>query len=334
MLKTNYAAAPAALLSLLLALSLTLTGCDGGKGDNGGTTDTVIVEPFKAIAPDFSADSAYHFIEQQLAFGPRVPGTPAHKACGDWIVTKFKSYGAEVTEQTAEIKDRMQKLIPMRNIIASFNPASTARVMVTAHWDCRPMADKDGKNPSAPVPGANDAASGVAVMLEIARILQSQAPTVGIDLICWDAEDNGAYEDNMSWCQGSQYWAKHPHKSNYSARFGINLDMVGAKDARYTKDGYSLQNALRETENLWSIAAQLGYGNYFSGAVTNFSSIDDHFFVMDGTGIPMVEVIDRNITSGEFFPHWHTTTDDINAIDRATLKATGQSVLEVLYREK
>ncbi|MFN8395371.1 MAG: M28 family peptidase [Bacteroidia bacterium] len=333
MSKTKFSAF--AIGAVAACLTLGTFGCKPDQGGtNGGPKDTVKVEPFKAIAPDFSADSAYKFIEQQLAFGPRVPGTPAHKACGDWIVSAFKGYGAEVTEQTAEIKDRTQKLIPMRNIIASYNPASTARVMVSAHWDCRPMADKDGKNPGAPVPGANDAASGVAVMLEIARILHSKAPSIGIDLICWDAEDNGAYEDNTSWCQGSQYWAKHPHKSGYSARFGINLDMVGAKDARYTKDGYSQQNALRETENLWSIAAQLGYGNYFSGAVTGFSSIDDHFFVMDGTGIPMVEVIDRNITSGEFFPHWHTTTDDINAIDRATLKATGQSVLEVLYREK
>jgi glutaminyl-peptide cyclotransferase len=312
---------------------LLLPGC---KPDPGGTDVPPIkeVEPFKAIAPAFDADSAYRYIEQQLAFGPRVPNTKAHADCADWMVAQFKAFGAEVTVQSAEIEDRNKKFIQMKNIIASYNPAATSRVMLTAHWDSRPVADKDGKTPGVPVPGANDGASGVAIIMEIARQFHLKAPAAGVDLILWDAEDNGAYEDNDSWCLGSQYWAKHPHKAGYRARYGINLDMVGAKDARYTKDGYSVQNASRETENVWSIAAQLGYGNYFSSATTDFASIDDHYFVMEGAGIPMVEVIHRDITSGEFFPHWHTATDDINSIDKATLKATGQVMLEVLYREK
>lgn len=302
--------------------------------ENGTNGRTVNVEPFKPVAPDFNADSAYHYIAQQLAFGPRIPNTKAHEACAAWLVSQFKAFGAEVMVQSANITDRTGKQITLQNIIASYHPAAASRVMVTAHWDSRPMADKDGKNPTAPVPGANDGGSGVAVILEIARQLGQKAPAVGVDLMLWDAEDNGAYEDNASWCQGSQYWAKHLHKPGYHARYGINLDMVGAKDARYTKDGYSLQQALNETEKVWSIAAQLGYGNYFSNANTEFASIDDHYFVMAGTGIPMVEVIHRDVTKGDFFPHWHTTTDDLNAIDKATLKATGQVVLEVLYREK
>jgi glutaminyl-peptide cyclotransferase len=321
---------------VLLCIGFLMTGCNGDGTVKNGGTDSIppVPEPFKAVAPDLNADSAYVFIEKQLAFGPRVPGTKGHAACAEWLVNQFKAYGAEVMVQTDPVKDRTGKEIQLKNIIASYNPASANRVMLTAHWDSRPVADKDGKSPGAPVPGANDGGSGVAIILEVARQFSQKAPAVGVDLVLWDAEDNGAYEDNSSWCLGSQYWAKHPHKAGYRARYGINLDMVGAKDARYTKDGYSLQHARKETDHVWSIAAQMGYGNYFSSAFTDFASIDDHFFVMEGAGIPMVEVIDRNLTTGEFFQHWHTTTDDIHAIDKATLKATGQVMLEVLYREK
>lgn len=319
------------LLAFLAAM--VLAGCGDGKQQGNGN-GTVKVEPFKALAPEFSADSAFQFIEKQLSFGPRVPNTSAHAACSAWLEGQFKAFGAEVTVQTGEVQDRNNKLVKLRNIVASFNPAAANRVMVTAHWDSRPVADKDPNTPTVPVPAANDGASGVAVLLEIARHLGAKPAKVGVDLILWDAEDNGSYNDNDSWCLGSQYWGKHPHKAGYRARYGINLDMVGAKDARYTKDGYSLQNARRETDKVWSIASQIGYGNYFSGAFTDFASIDDHYFVMTLAAIPMVEVIDRNITTGEFFPHWHKATDDINAIDKATLKATGQVVLEVLYQEK
>ncbi|MBL0020180.1 MAG: M28 family peptidase [Bacteroidetes bacterium] len=226
MLKTKHLFALAAIFTSIIFVSC-------GDGKPGGTDkdpDSIPkVEPFKAIAPEFSADTAYRFIEQQLAFGPRIPNTPAHVACAEWMVNQFKAYGAETMVQAAEIKDRSGKLIQMKNIIASYNPAATKRVMLTAHWDSRPFADKDGKNPSAPVPGANDGASGVAVILEVARQFHIKAPTVGVDLILWDAEDNGSYNDNESWCQGSQYWVNHPHKAGYRAAWGINLDMVGAR---------------------------------------------------------------------------------------------------------
>lgn len=331
MSKTKHYAALAALVGLLM-----LTACkpEGNGGDPGGNDTVPKPQPFKAVAPDFNADSAYAFIERQLAFGSRIPGTSSHAACAQWLGDKFRGYGAQVTVQEGSMPDKNGRDVRLKNIIASYNPASTNRVMLTAHWDTRPLADKDGSKPSLPVPGANDGASGVAVILEVARQFAAKAPAVGVDLILWDAEDNGSYNDNNSWCLGSQYWAKHPHVAGYKARYGINLDMVGAKDARYTKDGFSRQSAGPETENVWSIAAQLGYGLYFSSAAVNHESIDDHYFVIQGAGIPMVEVIHRDLSTGEFFPHWHTTTDDINAIDKATLKATGQTMLEVLYREK
>ncbi len=318
----------------LACLVLLFTTCTESCGDPPPPKDSTVVTPppFAAVAPDFNADSAYRYIEQQLSFGPRIPGTPAHAACAEWMAAKFTALGATVTVQDGQMIGKDGN-VNFKNIIASFNPDAADRVMLTAHWDSRPQADKDGSKPTAPVPGANDGASGVAILLEVARQFAAKAPRVGVDLILWDAEDNGDYSNNTSWCLGSQYWAKHPHKAGYKARYGINLDMVGAKDARYTKDGYSLQYARPQTDKVWSIAAQLGYGNYFSGANTESASIDDHYFVIDGAGIPMVEVIHRDLSTGEFFPHWHRTTDDINSIDKGTLKATGQTMLEVLYRE-
>jgi glutaminyl-peptide cyclotransferase len=324
-------------VAALLCLSLLIGACKPDpttNGGEGGKPDTLKPVPFKAVAPDFSADSAYRYIEQQLAFGPRIPGTPAHAACLDWFKTQFTKFGATVTIQEGQMIGKGGKNFVFQNVIASYNPEATSRVMLTAHWDSRPVADKDGTSPTLPVPGANDGASGVAIILEVARQFAAKAPTAGVDFILWDAEDNGDYNSNDTWCLGSQYWAKHPHKAGYKARYGMNLDMVGAKDARYTKDGFSMQNAPRETENVWSIAALLGYGNFFAGANTGFESIDDHYFVMQGAGIPMVEIIHRDISSSEFFPHWHRTTDDISNIDKATLKATGQVMLEVLYREQ
>ena len=169
---------------------------------------------------------------------------------------------------------------------------------------------------------------------EMARQLQSKPPTVGVDLIMWDAEDYGNYEVDDSWCLGSQYWVKNKHKAGYRAVWGINLDMVGAKDARFAKDGYSLQYAREYVDRYWNMAHQLGFGIYFPTGDFGYATIDDHKVIMEGAGIPMVEVIDRNLSTGEFFPHWHKATDDIEPIDPATLKAVGQTTLELILREK
>ncbi|HHG84932.1 MAG TPA: M28 family peptidase [Bacteroidetes bacterium] len=321
-------------LILLLAVSLVFVSCEdtGNKGQ--GKVVTPPLTKFVAVAPPFNADSAFVFVEQQLAFGPRVPNTKEHAACAAWLAEKFRGYGATVLVQTAQLRAWDGTLFDAKNIIATFNPESKRRVMLTAHWDSRPIADQDLEHPTAPVPAANDGGSGVAIILEIARQFSLKAPAVGVDMILWDAEDYGTYDNNTSWCLGSQYWTKNRHQPNYRAQYGINLDMVGAKDARYTKDGYSLQYAHEDVSKVWSIAHKLGYGAYFPMEIRNFSSIDDHYFIQEGAGIPMVEIIDRDVITGKFFPYWHTVKDDISTIDKGTLKATGQTVLEVLFREK
>jgi Zn-dependent M28 family amino/carboxypeptidase len=319
---------------LLSVLVLGWSSCGDGKKDPNNGKPPVPQVNWVPVAPAFDADSAYAFIEKQLAFGPRVPNTKEHKACAAWFVSKFEGYGAQVTVQSATLKAWDNTPLDAMNIIAAFNPDAGRRILVSAHWDSRPRADRDPDNPNMPVPAANDGASGAAVLLEYARQFSIKAPAVGVDLILWDAEDYGDYENNNSWCLGSQYWSRNKHKANYNPRYGINLDMVGAKDARYYKDGYSMQYASSQVDHVWNLAHKLGYGAYFPLALKDMASLDDHYFIQEIAGIPMVEIIDRSGTDGEFFPHWHKTTDDINTIDKATLKATGQTVLEVIYREK
>ena len=299
--------------------------------------NTQPVEAPVRLAPAFNADSAYTFIEKQLSFGFRVTGTKSHKACADWLVKKFKSYGAEVIVQSATIStyDRKTQL-PIQNIIASFNPQASKRIIFSAHWDSRPWADEDSVRKTEPIAAANDAGSGVAVLLEMARLFQQKNPTVGVDLMLWDAEDWGKSDQTAeSYCLGSQYWGLHPHKANYQAYYGVNLDMVGGAGAQFLQDEGSLQYAGATMQKLWAIGNELGYSNYFSYEKCP-GLVDDHLFMNTLGKVPSIDVIDRRKGPDGygFFEHWHTHQDNIQAISKETLKAVGQSVLEMAYREK
>lgn len=296
-------------------------------------------------APHFNADSAYAFIQQQVDFGPRVPNSVEHKACGDFMVRKLKGYGAQVIEQEFEDNAYDGTKFYLRNIIASFNPEKTKRILLAAHWDTRPVADKDTFDLDKPIDGANDGGSGVGVLLEIARII-SQNPNinVGIDMIFFDGEDNGIpnnytgdllpeYQNNSksSWCLGSQYWSNNKHSPNYTAYYGILLDMVGAKGSTFYQEGISMQHAPSIVNKVWGIAHKSGYGNYFvnspRGKIT-----DDHTFVNEWAKIPMIDIIEYTPGSG-FGTYHHTHSDNMEIIDKNLLNAVGQTVLNVIYNE-
>lgn len=296
------------------------------------------------IVPIFDADSAYHFIERQVSFGPRVPGTPGHKLCAEYLLSKFKEYGAEVVTQDVELKAYNGDILPSRNIIAQFQPEKKNRVMLFAHWDTRPWADSDPdeSNHYKPLPGANDGGSGVGVLLEIARQLSSVPTEIGVDIILFDAEDYGLHEkdaaqyysNGTSWALGSQYWAMNPHKAGYSARFGILLDIVGAPASRFLYEGYSLKYADRVVDKVWRCASSLGYSDYFVREVGGMIT-DDHYYVNSMRGIPSIDIINCDPESPNGFgPYHHTMKDDMEWIDKATLKAVGQTVLTVVYNEK
>ena len=230
----------------------------------------------------------------------------------------------------------------------SFLPKKENRILLCAHWDTRPFADKDEDKSKQgdPIDGANDGASGVAVLLEIARAIQQKSPEYGVDIIFFDAEDYGALDFSMAgmpdynstaetWCLGSQYWSKNPHKPNYTAKYGILLDMVGAKDAVFPKEGYSLRYAAKLVNYIWNRGHDLGYGDYFQKRVMNGGGItDDHFYVNKYAGIPCVDILHYNIENNGFGYFHHTHQDNMSVIDPNTLNAVGDVVLDVVYNEE
>ena len=287
---------------------------------------------------DFNADSAYAYVANQVAFGPRVPNSAAHKACGDYLASELKRFGAKVYQQEAILTAYDGTKLEARNIIGSFDPENSKRVLLFAHWDSRPYSDHD-PDPSkhrTPLDGADDGGSGVGALLEIARQIGQKAPGIGIDIIFFDAEDYGTPEfvtdyTPDSWCLGTQFWAKNPHVPNYTAGYGILLDMVGGKNATFFKEQQSLRAAAPIVEMVWSAARDLGYGKYFinaaGGAIT-----DDHQYVISGRNIPSIDIINYDPESKTgFASYWHTQKDNMENIDRETLKAAGQTVLEVIY---
>lgn len=304
------------------------------------------VKPPPALppAPVFDADSAYAFVKRQVDFGPRVPGSPAHKACADWMVACLERFGADtVIQQTGTVTVFTGQKVPLRNIIAVFGSTKKDRALLLAHYDTRPFADKD-KDPARtaePIPGANDGASGVGILLEIARQAGQHPATIGLDLFFTDVEDFGQPSGGMTlnettdtWCLGAQYWARNPHVPDYTARFGILLDMCGARDARFVKEANGYQFAGGVLNKVWKTASSLGYGDRFVNDVKYFVGIDDHVWVYQGRGIPTIDIIEFNEGTQAFHPSWHTHDDDLDVIDAATLKAVGQTVTEVVWKER
>lgn len=332
-MKRSYTFIPLLLLLLVAAVACGNNSKSSTEGED--KKPKVVVN-----VPQFDADSAYHYIKAQVDFGPRVPNTAAHKACGDYLAKKLEQFGATVYNQHADLMAYDGTLLKARNIIGAFKPEAKKRIALFSHWDSRPWADADSdeKNRYTPIAGANDGASGVGVLLEIARQIQQQQPELGIDIILVDAEDYGPHQSykgahkEEAWALGSQYWARNPHVQNYNARFGILLDMVGAKDATFFYEDYSEQYAKGINRKVWNAANNLGYGRYFVKE-RGTTVTDDHLFVNRYARIPTIDIIQYSEDTG-FYENWHTVKDDMEGIDRNTLKAVGQTVMEVIYKEK
>jgi glutaminyl-peptide cyclotransferase len=317
-----------------LAMMLVLFSCTDDKPSSQPTQQKPVV-----VTPSFSGDTAYKFVAEQVAFGPRVPNTTAHASCAMYLKEKLEGYGADVIVQEAVVTAFDGKALNMKNIIGQFSPEKKNRVMLYAHWDTRPFADKDSTRQNEPIDGANDGGSGVGVLLEIARLLHSQPTNVGVDIIFFDAEDYGAPEgvetgDYTDWCLGSQYWAKHKHVPNYRAKYGILLDMVGSSDAVFNREGTSMATSPMVVDKVWRTAQKLGYGGYFKDTVTP-QTVDDNYFVTVMGGIPSANIVQYHVdvlTMGYGFFH-HTHKDNMDIIDPNTLKAVGQTVADCIYQD-
>ena len=348
-------------------LILLFTSC--GNLRKQSNDNSVTLQP---TGPAFCADSAYAFCEQQCAFGPRTMNSQAHEDCGAWIMEKFKSYGLNVIPQKTLLKGYDGTMLRATNIIASYRPDLTDRILLCAHWDSRPWADNDPDeaNWHNPVLAANDGASGVAVMLEIARLLnglqstddslqntsaadQSQDistvnsqpstvnKTIGIDFVCFDAEDWGfphweeTNDPGDTWALGSQYWAANPHVDGYKARYGILLDMVGGQGAQFYQEQLSLHYARSIVNKVWRASQVVGFGSFFPTR-EGVGITDDHLPVNRVAKIPCIDIIPYypDCDQSTFGPTWHTVNDDMDHIDRNTLQAVGQTLVQVLWSEK
>ncbi len=318
-------------------LMLSSTGCK----PTASVDSTQETTPVQALG-SFSADSAYKYIEDQVSFGPRVPGTEPHELCADYIVEQLEKTNPDtIIVQTGVVTAFTGDILPIKNIMASYNSDQTKRILLCAHWDTRPWANRDAsiERRQHPADGANDGGSGTGVLLEFARNFAMKSPSIGVDLLFIDAEDygdaNGFTENTSTWCLGSQYWSENmvPYTSDNMPVYGILLDMVGGRDARFNYESFALENAPMITRKIWSNAERLGYGDMFprtvGGAVT-----DDHM-ILTRAGIPTTNIIELNNHETQSFPpSWHTSNDNMSNIDKRTLQAVGDIVLDVVYTEK
>ena len=284
-----------------------------------------------------------------MAFGPRVPNSKAHNDCAVWYIQHLRACGAVVELQRGQMPDYRGNMQQIFNIIAHFSTPATAnrpRILLGAHYDTRPWCDEEEQYADRfyNVPGANDGASGVGVLLEVARQLgrhiADSTLSTPVDIILFDCEDMGTprfytgQEREDTWCLGSQLWAtNYAHTNPEEApvyRFGIVLDMIGAPDALFPRELYSSQYASNYQQQIWRAAQQLGYGAHFSDR-QSYPITDDHYYVNYIAGIPCVDIIHYDVRNATGFPFWwHTRNDDMSNISKSTLQAVGEVVMSQL----
>jgi glutaminyl-peptide cyclotransferase len=278
----------------------------------------------EAGIPVFRKAGAFILLQKQCAFGPRVPGTPAHRKCLDFLETEMGKYTPGVSLQVFPAMDVVRKKnVMLTNIIASFGKDRKRRLLFCAHWDSRQKSDNDPvpANRARPVPGANDGASGVAVLLEIARILGGAPPAVGVDLVLFDGEDGGEEGQFSTWCLGSAHFASHWPKACYP-EYAVLLDMVGGTDGRFPVEINSRRYAPDVVNRVWGKARSLGLRPFLM--TDGFEVMDDHIELIKA-GIPAVDIIDLD------YPHWHTVSDTPDKCSPESLAAVGTLLLHLIY---
>ena len=317
-------------LSIFLCALVLLTAC--------GKKQAVITRPA------FNSDSAYSYIESQMSFGPRVPNGASHMRCAVWLIEQLRSFGAQVELQKGFMPDYRGNNQQIYNIIGHFeaSDASRPRILLGAHYDTRPWCDEEESYEDRyyNVPGANDGASGVGVLLEVARQLgMRDSLLTPVDIIFFDCEDMGTphfftgAEREDTWCLGSQLWAtNYVNKgAEIPYQYGVVLDMVGAPDAMFPLEMYSTTYAANYQQKIWRSAEQLGYGALFSN-MQSYPITDDHYYINYIAGIPCVDVIHYDVRNATGFASWwHTRHDDMSNISKSTLQAVGEVVMSLVY---
>lgn len=329
---------------LLCLFATVLFGCGEGpkkSPEKPSVPRTSVADQPLVKTPVFSGDSAFAYVAKQVAFGPRVPNSPSHRACANWLTETLERHGADVTVQTGRVTAFDGTPLDISNIFGAFRPEARRRLLLFAHWDTRPFADKDSTRMDEPIDGANDGGSGVGVLLELARIMGDSLPNIGVDIAFFDAEDYGEPEwlpnrdqDYTDWCLGSQYWARKPHIPGYRAKYGILLDMVGARGAVFHREGTSMALAPSVVDKVWDTAKKMGHSDLFRNRVTP-QTVDDNLFVSQMAGIPSANIVHYHLDTRMmgYFPFHHTHGDNLEAIDPNVLEVVGQVLTQVVYSE-
>lgn len=274
---------------------------------------------------NFDASRAFGFLEKQCNYGPRTPGSDGHKLCLEYLTNELKKVAETVEKQhffyTVPLTNQSLR---GTNVIGKFNLANPTRVVLCAHWDTRPKADMDPnpENHNQPVMGANDGASGVAVLLEIAQHLKQKSPPYGVDIVFFDAEDAGLYQNHSSWAIGSKIYANKIPRENMP-KFGILLDMIGDQNLEVFQEINSVQNSPRLVKYVWDIASEIGVNEFYSKQ--GYMVSDDHLSLLS-VGIPCIDIIDFD------YPQWHTVQDTPENCSLESLEKIGRVILEVIYR--
>jgi hypothetical protein len=328
---------PVPLLFGLIVFSFGMEACFNSEKSNINESKKGEETSFTRLGGDFNVDSAFAYSKKQVDFGPRIPGTPAHEKCAEYLLDKLKSFGLTAYFQEGSTKVYTGKTYTLKNIIGSFHPENPTRVLLSAHWDTRPFSDQetDPKLALKTFDGANDGASGVGILLELAREISLKNPKIGVDIIFWDIEDYGMKndgEDEKTWCLGSRYWVANPPVKGYNPLYNINLDMVGGVGAVFNMENISMKDDGKLVKQIWDLGNSLGYSQYFSYTPLTGPIIDDHVVVNNGSNIPAIDIIDFNDQTG-FYKYWHKQGDDLSHLDKNVMKAVGQTVLENVYQE-
>lgn len=322
-----------AVFSVLLLFLF--TACSTNNSELEAEAEKLEFEEAGREVPSFSADSSYFFIEQQVNFGPRHPNSEGHQKARDYLHQTLQKYAGSGSVFLQEFNQEGYEgdTLEMSNIVASFNPQSRDRILLCAHWDTRPRADKDSVDSDQPIIGADDGGSGVGLLLELARIFQDQPPPIGVDIVLFDGEDYGREGDLDNYFLGSRYWSENQPVEDYRPRFGILVDMVGGKNARFYQERNSLSFAPKLIEEVWNIAREKKYDTLFvdeTGSAIN----DDHIIISRTLNLPVINIINHqpsDLGSSQFAPYWHTHGDNMEIIDRNTLQAVGDVMLELIY---
>lgn len=323
-------------LTLTLTSQISLTGCEH-KPDTQIPPDTIkptVAIPSKPVPP-FDENRAYKDVEKQVSFGPRVSKSEAHEKALAFFEQELRAAGGNVSIQRFTEGGYNGEVLELANVLASFNPTATDRILLLAHWDSRPRADSDPDSTKHkhPIPAANDGGSGVGVLLEIARQMKDNPPPIGVDILFTDGEDYGDSEidDMKKYFLGARYFANN-RPPGYYPRLGILLDLVGDKKAVFKKEGYSMQAAPAVVNLVWNTAKELNLKTFSQEVGGSIS--DDHLPLLDA-GMRVIDIIDMDLvghnTNDPERKYWHTENDTMKNISAATLKEVGTLLLTLIY---